>query len=305
MSSDNRLQIGGVSLSSPDKVLFEEVGTTKSDLARYYEHAGTRMLPHIKKRLVSLVRCPDGRDNPCFFQRHGAKGFPETVRRLMIAEKSGEKDEYLYIDDMSGVISAVQMSTLEFHIWGSRVDRLESPDRLVFDLDPDQELDFNAVRSAAFSVRDRLADLGLRTVPLLTGGKGIHVIAPLERRREWPDVKDFARGFAKRLSEDEPERFLAEASKAKREGRVFVDWLRNERSATAIAPYSTRAKPGAPVATPVSWRELQTIASSNAFKLASMAERLTAADPWAESAGWRQSITDNMLKAVARVQDLS
>ncbi|MFC5585729.1 non-homologous end-joining DNA ligase [Nitratireductor kimnyeongensis] len=299
MSSDNRLQIGGVSLSSPDKILFEEVGITKSDLARYYEHAGTRMLPHIEKRLVSLVRCPDGRDSPCFFQRHGAKGFPETVRRLAIAEKSGEKDEYLYINDVSGVISAVQMSTLEFHIWGSRIDRLEFPDRLVFDLDPDEELDFNAVRSAAFAVSERLADLGLKTVPLLTGGKGIHVIAPLERRRAWSDVKEFARGFAKRLSEDEPERFLAEASKAKREGRVFVDWLRNDRSATAIAPYSTRAKPGAPVATPVSWDELTAITKSGAFTLADMKERFAQPDPWERSKRWRQSITASMLKSVA------
>lgn len=298
MSSDDRLQIGGVSLSSPDKVLFEEDSITKSDLARYYEQARQRMLPHLKRRLISLVRCPDGRASPCFFQRHGGKGFPEAVRRLEIAEKSGDKDEYLYIDDLKSVIAAVQMSTLEFHIWGSRIDRLEFPDRLVFDLDPDQELDFNAVRSAAFAVRARLADLGLRTVALLTGGKGIHVVAPLERRRQWADIKDFARGFAKRLSDDEPERFLAEASKAKREGRVFVDWLRNERSATAIAPYSTRAKPGAPVATPVSWSELEAITSSSAFNLTSMPERLKAPDPWAESADWRQSITDKMLKAV-------
>ncbi|WP_025030497.1 non-homologous end-joining DNA ligase [Nitratireductor aquibiodomus] len=298
MCADKRLQIAGVSLSSPDRLLFAEEGVTKTALAQYYERAAPRMLPHIEKRLVSLVRCPDGRESPCFFQRHGSKGFPDAVRHMAIAEKSGEKAEYLYIDDLKGVIAAVQMSTLEFHIWGSRTDRLEAPDRLVFDLDPDEELDFTAVRRAAFTMRDRLADLGLQTVPLLTGGKGIHVVAPLERRREWLDIKDFARGFAKRLSEDEPERFLAEASKAKREGRVFVDWLRNERSATAIAPYSTRAKPGAPVAAPVSWSELETIAVSSAFAIADMDERLAAPDPWAESTGWRQSLTDKMLKAV-------
>ncbi|WP_295806697.1 non-homologous end-joining DNA ligase [uncultured Nitratireductor sp.] len=298
MSSEKRLEVAGVSLSSPDKLLFGKEGVTKGVLARYYERVSARMLPHLEKRLVSLVRCPDGREKPCFFQRHGGKGFPDAVARMEITEKGGERDEYLHIDNLHGVVAAVQMSTLEFHIWGSRIDRLDAPDRLVFDLDPDEELDFGAVRRAAFTVCERLADLGLRTVPLLTGGKGIHVVAPLERRRTWGDVKDFAKGFAKRLSRDEPERFLAEASKTKREGRVFVDWLRNERAATAIAPYSTRAKPGAPVATPVSWSELESLAASNLFTLADMDDRLAAPDPWAETAEWRQSITENMLKVV-------
>ncbi|MBN7763569.1 non-homologous end-joining DNA ligase [Nitratireductor aquibiodomus] len=298
MRSDDRPQLAGIALSSPDKALFGEAGISKLDLARHYERVAGRMLPHVEKRLVSLVRCPDGQGSPCFFQRHGGNGFPEAVGRMEITEKSGERDDYLHIDDLAGIIAAVQMSTLEFHVWGSRIDRLDAPDRLVFDLDPDEELDFAAVRSAAFAVRTRLSDLGLESQPLLTGGKGIHVVAPLERRREWPDVKAFARGVARKLSKDEPDRFLAEASKEKRTGRVFVDWLRNERAATAIAPYSTRARPGAPVATPVSWAELKSIEAANAFTLADMAERLSGPDPWAESARWRQSITADMLSAV-------
>ncbi|EKF20937.1 non-homologous end-joining DNA ligase [Nitratireductor pacificus] len=298
MSDGKRIEIGGVSLSSPDKPLFARPAVTKVDLARHYERVAVRMLPQVKNRLVSLVRCPDGQENPCFFQRHGGKGFPDAIGRMDITEKDGGKDEYLYVSDLSAVVAAVQMSALELHIWGSRTDRLENPDRLVFDLDPDEELGFASVRDAAFEVRDRLRALELDTVPLVTGGKGIHVVAPLERRADWAVVKDFARAFAERLAEDAPERFVAQASKAKREGRVFIDWLRNERSATAIAPYSTRARDGAPVATPVSWEELSGLTAANGFHLGDMAERLAAPDPWADSGGWRQSITRAMLTAV-------
>lgn len=297
MNDHQRIEIGGISLSSPDKLLFAEAGITKADLARHYERVAGRLLPHLQNRLVSLVRCPDGQDHPCFFQRHGGKGFPTAVGRLEIAEKDGGKDEYLYISDLASVIAAVQMSALEFHIWGSRIDRLETPDRLVFDLDPDEDLGFASVRDAAFTVRVRLTELGLNSLPLVTGGKGIHVVAPLERRAEWTPVKGFARAFAERLAEDLPERFLAQASKAKREGRVFVDWLRNERSATAIAPYSTRAREGAPVATPVSWDELKLLKTANGFHIGDMEARLAAPDPWAESGEWRQSITKKMLHA--------
>src|SRR5690606_17427383 len=174
-----------------------------------------------------------------------------------------------------------QMGTLEFHIWGSRIDRLEVPDRIVFDLDPDEGLDFIDVRTAAFDVRERLEAFGLKTVPMLTGGKGIHVIAPLERRAEWPEVKRFARGFAFAAAQEEPDRYVAQAAKAKRKGRIFLDYLRNERGATAIAPYSTRARKGAPVATPVSWDELAKAEAANIFHLADMAARLEKPDPWA------------------------
>jgi bifunctional non-homologous end joining protein LigD len=190
------------------------------------------------------------------------------------------------------------MGTLEFHIWGSRIDRLEQPDRLVFDLDPDEGLDFAAVRDAAFDIRDRLEGLGLATVPMVTGGKGIHVIAPIARRAEWPEVKAFARGFAQKVAEDAPERYVANMAKAKRKGKIFVDYLRNERGSTAIAPYSTRARKGAPVATPVSWKELALLKAANVFGIADMPARLDAADPWADSTAWRQSITKAMLKAV-------
>lgn len=297
-TNETRDRIAGVKLSSPDKVLFEEQGVTKADLAAHYERVADRMLPLVEGRLVSLVRCPQGEGGQCFFQRHDHKGFPAAMKRQEITEKDGGKATYLRLDTLSSLIAGVQMGTLEFHIWGSRGDMLEKPDRLVFDLDPDEGLDFGDVKEASFDIRDRLVELGLKTVPLVTGGKGVHVIAPLSRRAEWPEVKGFARGLARMLTKEEPDRYVAQASKAKRKGRIFVDWLRNERGATAIAPYSTRSRQGAPVAVPVSWDELNSLGAANSFRIGDMEKRLKEADPWAGSAKWRQSITKKMLDAV-------
>ena len=298
MTHETRDRIAGVKLSNPDRILFAGQGVTKADLAAHYERVAPRMLPHVRGRLLSLVRCPQGEGGQCFFQKHDAKGFPDEVKRTDITEKDGERAVYLHAGDLAGLVAAVQMGTLEFHIWGSRIDRLEQPDRLVFDLDPDEGLGFAEVRDAAFDLRDRLARIGLKTVPMVTGGKGVHVIAPLNRRAEWPEVKAFARGFAESLAADEADRFVSQASKAKRRGKIFVDWLRNERGSTAIAPYSTRAREGAPVATPVSWDELAGLDRANGFGLMEMEARLNAPDPWKEAEGWRQSITKAMLKKV-------
>lgn len=295
---ETRDEFAGVTLSNPTKVLFADQGVTKADLASHYERVAERMLPHVANRLLSLVRCPEGEGGQCFFQKHDSKGFPAELKRTKVKETDGKSDTYLYTDALAGLIAGVQMGTLEFHIWGSRIDRLEQPDRLVFDLDPDEGLGFPEVREAANDVRARLEAIGLKTVPMVTGGKGIHVIAPLSRRAEWPDVKAFARGLAVMLAAEQPDRYVATMSKAKRKGKIFVDYLRNERGSTAIAPYSTRARKGAPVATPVSWEELASLDAANLFHIADMAGRLAEADPWAGSEGWRQSITKAMLKAV-------
>ncbi len=298
MNQHKQDEIAGVRLSNPDKVLFAGQGATKAELAAHYERVAARMLPHVENRLVSFVRCPDGDSGQCFYQRHGGMGLPDAIKRLEILEKDGGRDDYLYVDHLKGIIAAVQMSVLEFHIWGSRIGDIERPDRLVFDLDPDEALGFADVRRAAFAVRDRLEALGLKSVALVTGGKGIHVLAPLECRAEWPQVKQFARGLAMRMASEDPERYVAQAAKEKRVGRIYIDWLRNERSATAIAPYSTRAKAGAPVATPVSWDELEAVKAANSFGIGDIVERLARPDPWAQSAEWRQAITGDMLDAV-------
>jgi bifunctional non-homologous end joining protein LigD len=292
------IEIGGVRVTHPDRVLYPDMDLTKRDLIDYYTAVAEPMLPHLVDRPVSLVRCPQGRKRKCFFQKHATDGMPEALAVAPIREASGRASDYLAIGGIEGVIAGVQIGTLEFHIWGSRRRAIEKPDRLVFDLDPDPSVDFAAVRRAAVEVRDFLAELGLETFPLLTGGKGVHVVAPLAAKREWPDVKRFARGVADALAERAPERYVATMSKAHRRGRIFIDYLRNERGATAIAPYSTRARPGAPVAAPVTWDELTRVERANAFSMGAMLKRLKR-DPWDGYDAVRQSLTDKQLKRVA------
>lgn len=286
--------VRGVALTSPDRVLYPDQGMTKRDLVAYYDAVVDRMMPLIQDRPLSLVRCPQGSESKCFFQKHPSQGFPEALAQIEIEESSGERKPYLFARDATAVIAAVQMGTLEFHIWGSRADRLDKPDRLVFDLDPDTGVGFDAVKQAAADVRDRLADLGLESWPLVTGGKGVHVVAPLRRSAGWDEVKDFAKAFAQAMTDAEPGRFVATMSKAKRKGKIFIDWLRNERGATAVAPYSTRARSGAPVALPIGWDELASLEAANGFSPAAVIARLAAPDPWAAAASPRQGITRSM-----------
>ncbi|MEF2072541.1 DNA ligase D [Consotaella aegiceratis] len=295
-SNDHR--VAGIKLTHPDRVVFESQGLTKLDLARYYEAVADRMLQYAGDRPISLVRCPQGGQKHCFFQKHDSGGFPDAVHKVPITEKDGGTEDYLYVSDAAGLVAAMQMNALEFHIWGSRNDRIERPDRMVFDLDPDEGLGFDDVKSAANDLRDRLAKLGLESFPMVTGGKGVHVVVPLARRQEWPQIKAFARAFATQRADDEPQRFVATMSKAKRKGRIFIDWLRNERGSTAIAPYSTRSRQGAPVATPVSWDELEGLAAANLFHPADILERLQDADPWADYIDVKQSLAKKAMAAV-------
>jgi bifunctional non-homologous end joining protein LigD len=254
-----------VEISNPGRMVFPEAKVTKGALAAYYRALGPAMLAWTAGRPVSLVRCPQGRAKKCFFQKHDSGSFGPHVHHIPIKEKDGTKEDYLYVDDVAGLIACVQMGTIEFHGWGSRTDALETPDRLVFDLDPDEGVDFAVVRKAAKDLKRQLADIGLTTFPMLTGGKGVHVIAPLTPKAKWPAVKDFARRFALALAESEPERFTANLAKAQRTGRIFIDYLRNQRGATAIMPYSVRARDGAPVAAPVGWEELDEFEAGGHF----------------------------------------
>lgn len=256
-----------VRISNRDRVIYPDAGLTKGDLADYYEAVAPLMMPWLDHRPISLVRCPQGRGKACFFQKHDAGSFGGHVRAVAIREKDGGTEDYLYVDSPAGLLACVQMGTIEFHGWGSRVPAIEAPDRLVFDLDPDEGLGFDAVRRAALDLKRMLGDLGLVSFPLLTGGKGIHVVVPLLPQREWPEVKDFAHRFALALAETEPDRFVATMSKAKRKGRIFIDYLRNQRGATAILPYSARARPNAPVAAPLAWDELPDLAGAAGFTI--------------------------------------
>ena len=251
-----------IKVTNRDRVIFPESDVTKGQLADYYAAVAGIMLPWAGHRPVSLVRCPQGRAKQCFFQKHDAGSFGDTVHQVPIREKDGSTENYLYVDDADGLVACVQMGTIEFHGWGSRVDALERPDRMVFDLDPDEGLGFEETKRAAAYLKEQLAELGLVSFPLLSGGKGVHVVVPLTPKAEWPAVRDFAERFARALAHADPERFVAVMSKAKRKGRIFIDYLRNQRGATAIMPYAARARAGAPVAAPVSWTELRDLDSA-------------------------------------------
>lgn len=267
-----------VRISNRDRVIFPDAKATKGDLADYYEAVGALMLPWSAHRPVSLVRCPQGRAKKCFFQKHDAGSFGEHVKAVPITEKDGGVEDYLYVENIAGLLACVQMGTIEFHGWGSRIETLEQPDRMVFDLDPDEGLDFGDVKKAARDIHQTLADLGLASFAMLSGGKGIHVIVPLEPRAEWPEVKDFARRFSTALAQSQPDRFTATMSKEKRKGKIFIDWLRNQRGATSVIPYSARARTGAPVAAPVSWDELDEFDSAGHFSISDAARLIERAN---------------------------
>jgi bifunctional non-homologous end joining protein LigD len=292
--------VAGIAITHPGREMFPKAGCTKLDIARHYECVGSRMAPLIANHPVSLVRCPDGIDGDCFYQKHGRKGFPEALGRVEIEEKDGGTAEYLTADDTAALVAATQMGTIEFHIWNARTDRLERPDRMVFDLDPDEGVAWRDVRQAAFDIRGHLDAMDLDCGALVTGGKGIHVWMALRRISGWDRVKGFAETFARALADREPERFTATMSKQKRKGRIFIDWLRNERGATAIAPYSLRARPGAPVAVPVTWDELGALDAPDCFRMADMADRLDGPCPYAAQADRLQSIG---ARAIERLED--
>ena len=254
-----------VKISNPDRTIFPESGITKGELADYVRAVAPLMLPWTAHRPLTLVRCPQGRGKKCFYQKHDAGTFGERVLHIPIEEKKGEVEDYLFVEDQDGLLSLIQMGTIEIHGWGSRIEDVEKPDRLVFDIDPDEGLGFDKVRKAARDLKRHLADIGLASFPMLTGGKGVHVIVPLKPRAAWPQVKDFAQRFAVALATAEPDRFTANLSKASRKGRMFIDYLRNQRGSTAILPFSARARPGAPVAAPVHWDELDGMESGARF----------------------------------------
>ena len=284
----------GIEISSPERVIYPELGLTKKDLADYYATVEPLIIVDAINRPMTLIRCPGGRTGECFFQKHDKGTFGPHVKQIPIEESDGDTEDYLYFDDIRGLLACVQMGTMEFHGWGSKVDQVEYPDRLVFDLDPDEGLDFGKVKEAAVRVRDLVAGMRLKSFPLLTGGKGIHVVIPLDQTADWAEVKSFADRFSRAVAEAEPDRFTANIRKVQRKGRIFLDWLRNQRGATAVMPYSARAREGAPVAAPIAWDELDDFDSGAAFSIQDAAELLKRAK-WKRLAGWgkaKQSLPD-------------
>jgi bifunctional non-homologous end joining protein LigD len=291
--AEGGVRIGGVRLTNPERVLYADQGVTKRDLAEYYLRIADRMMPYIEDRLISLVRCPQGSESACFFQRHASAGFPEQFHGMRVKENNSDAEEdYIYIDGPGGLVAAAQIGALELHIWGSRIDDVERADRIVFDLDPDEELRFTELKKAAIEVRDTLESIGLKTFVMATGGKGLHIVAPVQPKYAWPEVKAFTRAIAETLAARYPERYTANIRKANRRGRIFIDYLRNDRTATAICPYSTRNKAGATIAVPLSWDALTSLKSPHPITIrdAAAIDRLVAEDPWKGYFGVKQSL---------------
>ena len=269
------------SLSSPSKVLFPDSGITKRQVWDYYSAVLDHLLPEIRGRPLSIIRCPSGVAKSCFFQKHHTAGL-ELVSSVRLKEESGTNAHYLVVDDAAALMELVQFNALEFHPWGSHAADPDVADRVVFDLDPGPDVTFAEVKRAANDIRKLLAGLELESFVRVSGGKGLHVVVPLRPGCDWDLTKRFAHGFADAMATSEPQRFLATASKKLRNKRIFIDYLRNGRGATAVASYSLRARPGAPVAMPVSWNELSKIKRADAFTLQDVPGKLKRRrkDPW-------------------------
>jgi bifunctional non-homologous end joining protein LigD len=281
-------EVAGIPLSHPDRVYWEDAGVTKQMLAEYYESVWKHMAPHVTGRVLALVRCPDGQTAQCFYQKHASAGVDQKKLHL-VSEPDGDKA--ISVDDLAGVVALVQAGVLEIHVRGSSIDSLEEADRLVFDLDPGPGIEWKDIVAAARDVRQRLKSLKLESFVKTTGGKGLHVVLPI-KRAPWDEAKEFCRRFAEQMAADEPKLYTSTIKKSARGNRIFVDYLRNSREATAVAPYSTRARPGATVSVPLTWEELGKLKAPNTFTVLNLSKRLSKMrkDPWADMARVKQSL---------------
>jgi bifunctional non-homologous end joining protein LigD len=288
-----------VRLTNAERVFYPEQGITKAGLASYYERISDYILPYVTHRPLSLVRCPTGREGNCFYQKHFSESLPDFIRGIQIKEKKGS-DTYLVIDDIQGLISLVQMGVLEIHPWNAREDRLERPDLMIIDLDPAPGMEIEKVVDNTFLLHDFLIHIGLQSFLKTSGGKGFHIVIPLVRRSGWDEVKAFAKAIAYQMTLAYPDRFTDTMSKKKRKDKIFIDYFRNNRGATSIAPYSTRARPEAPISVPLAWNELTPKTAPDAYRIDNIDRRLQALkkDPWKDFSNISQSITKKMKKQV-------
>jgi bifunctional non-homologous end joining protein LigD len=263
----------GIKITHPDRVIFDDTGMTKLQLAEYYAALSSWVLKDLAGHPVSLLRCPEGTAGGCFYQRSPGKGLGPDVRPFTWKHK-GKSYEYLYVENEKGLIEFIQMGAIELHPWGARVESIDRPDRLIFDLDPDESVSFEAVKLAAGDLRQRLEDKGLTSYLKCTGGKGLHVTVPLIEKSSWAEVKAFCAAIANAMVRDVPDAYVATMSKEKRKGKIFVDYFRNDYTATAIADYAVRARPSAPVAVPLEWSELGKLRAANQFTTDDVLKRL-------------------------------
>jgi bifunctional non-homologous end joining protein LigD len=271
-SAFDDLILHGVTITHPNRVVFEEGAISKGDVARYYAAVAPLLLREIYKRPLSLVRCPGGIKADCFYQRNVGFGLGPDVHPFLWTYK-GRSYKYIYVKDAKGIMDMIQKGVIEIHPWGATIDHVHTPDRMIFDLDPDPSVPFSEVKSAALEIKTRLRKAGLESRLKCTGGKGLHVIVPLTPRSTWEEVKHWASAFAHHMVQEAPDKYVATITKSKRAGKILIDFFRNDYAATAIASYSLRARPGASVALPLEWPELTTLHSANQFHMEAVLKR--------------------------------
>jgi bifunctional non-homologous end joining protein LigD len=289
--------VSGIKISHPDRLIWPSLGITKFELARYCEAVGEWLVPQVANRPLTLVRCPDGAEAKCFYQRHLNIG-ASPGKVLTFKRERSTKGHYIFVNTLPGVVSVVQNGAVEFHTWGATLPDAKHPDRITIDLDPDPELPWKKLVEATKLTRALIEGLKLKCFLKTTGGKGLHVVFPLQRRHPWGEVKEFAHSIAKFLVKAEPGMFTANMAKNRRAGKVFVDYLRNAETASAVAAYSPRARPGAHVSTPLAWDELGDTDIRGAFTVKNIPQRLAKADPWADYGKTRQSVTAAMRRTL-------
>ena len=293
--------VAAVKLTHADRVLYPDQGITKRELALYFEQIAEWILPHVAGRPLTLVRCPEGQSKECFYQRHVTDSASEWIRPVPVKKKA-KVVNYVAVDNLQGLIALVQMGVLELHTWGSTTDHIDRPDRLIFDLDPDPEIAWEPLKQAAQSLRAYLSELGLSSFVKTTGGKGLHVVVPLVPKIDWETAKEFSMQVAQQMARRAPDRYTATMSKAERRGKIYIDYLRNAKTATAVAAYSTRALAGAPVSVPLRWEELAADIRGDHFNLRNTPERLSqiGKDPWHGYETARRPITAALIKKLKR-----
>jgi bifunctional non-homologous end joining protein LigD len=295
----SRPAVAGVNITHAERVVYPDAKVTKLMVAEYYARVADHLLPFVADRPLSIVRCPDGVNAQCFFQKHVGRTKIPGIEVVMIDESTG-RNPYAIAKTAKALVGLAQWNALELHAWGSTAPQIDKPDTLVLDLDPDPTLPWSAVVAAARETRALLEAAGLVSFVKTTGGKGLHVVVPLQRRHGWDEVKEFARNVALHLTRTAPDRFVATAGESNRRGRIFVDYLRNSRGATAVVPYSLRARPGATVATPLAWDELSEKTPPSTFTLASVPRRIARKrDPWSAFGEHRQRLSPTSLRALS------
>ena len=266
-----------INITNPDKVIYKRPKITKLDVVNYYKSISKRMLPYIENRIISVVRCPNGVDEESFFKKHLEKN-RIGIGSIKIKSKSDKKDDYYYIINEDGLISEVQMNTIEFHIWGSKINNIDRPNIMVFDLDPDEELSLKKLRTGVKDLKSILDELDLKSYLKTSGGKGYHILVPI-KDVTWNKFRNIAKNIALLMESKWPDKYTTNIRKDKRKNKIFIDWVRNTKGATSIAPYSLRARKNAPVSMPIRWNELDKI-KPNQIKMKDAIDRIKLSDPW-------------------------